>query len=304
MNGVITEKVTHVRDYDYEIVCGAAGNSFPKEYEIPRDNTGTLRKQKYDNCVAEVIAQLAESFWGTQFDFEEHSEGFIYGAYRSESSTSPGLIVSKAMECWRSIGTIQKKHFDIDAEMPEIKKIVKKYPDLYEMAQKCKISGFVQLRSTGTSSKDLQIKDALTKYNRGLVAVSPDGFAGGSHCIMLTGWNDNKNKYKIKNSWGDTYGDDGFAEIDKDEISQVYMPIFEPFVLPFEDVKESDWFYKHVKNTYFSGMMNGTSENTFDPDKPLTRAEAAAMFDRLMKNIDERLDILGRIEEDKKEYLK
>ena len=77
------------------------------------------------------------------------------------------------------------------------------------------------------------------------------------------------------------------------------MPIFEEFKVPFKDVKESDWFYKSVKNMYFSGMMNGTSERTFEPNKPMTRAEVATMFDRFAKYIDERFDLLDRLLEEK-----
>ena len=77
------------------------------------------------------------------------------------------------------------------------------------------------------------------------------------------------------------------------------MPIFKKITLPFNDVKESDWFYKSVKNMVFSGMMNGTSSDTFEPEKPMTRAEVATMFDRLMKNIDERFDILDRLLKEK-----
>lgn len=302
--GVQNEAVTHIRNYDYETVCGASGTTFPDEYEIPRDNTGYLRNQKFMNCVANVIAQIAESYWGTEFDMEPHSVGFTYGAFRNEYSTSEGMITSMAMDYWTKIGTIPEKYFDIDAEMPEMKKIVSNYPEIYEMAKKYKLSGYVQLRGTGQSSKDTQIKDALTKYNRGLVAVSPKGFTGGSHCIMLTGWNDNKDKYKFKNSWGENYGDNGFSEIDKDEISAVYMPIFEPIKLPFKDVKEDDWFFKSVKNMYLSGMMNGMSEDTFEPNSNLTRAQAATMFDRLIEYIDDRFDVFNRILEDKEKYLK
>ena len=302
--GVKLEATTHIRNYDYEIVCGVSGGTYPEEYEIPRENTGTLRNQKYENCVANVIAQLAEAFWGTQFEFEEHSEGFVYGALRKSNSTCTGMVVSSAMDYWTKLGTIPKNIFDIDAEMPEMKQIVSKYPDVLEMAKKYKISGYVQFKNSANNSRDMQVKDALIKYNNGLVAVSHDGFPGGSHCIMLTGWNDKTNKYKFKNSWGENYGDKGFSEISKDRIDEVYMPIFEPIKLPFDDVKESDWFYKSVKNMFFSGMMKGVSDNEFEPESNLTRAQAAVMFDRLIEYIDDRFDILNRVIEDKKEYLK
>lgn len=288
-NGAISEKFTHIRNYDYEIVCGTSNKEFPTRYEIPRENTGALRSQQYQDCVANVIAQIAEDFWNKELDVnEKHSEGFIYGALRKDTSTSPGMITSVAMEMWNKMGTIPDKYFDVITEMPDIKKIVQANPKLYEIAKKYRIEGYVEFRK----DRDNQIKDALLKYNRGLVAVSRNGFSGGSHCIILTGWDDDKGTYLIKNSWGATYGDNGFAEISKSEIDNVYMPIFKSIELPFTDVSKSDWFYKSVKNMFFSGMMQGTSDTTFEPDRPLTRAEAATMFDRLLKLIDERFDLI------------
>ncbi len=287
-NGAINEKFSHIRNYDYEVVCGVSDNKeIPARYEIPRENTGVLRDQQYEDCVANVIAQLAEAFWNNELGIDEkHSEGFIYGALRKDTSASPGMITSVAMELWNKIGTIPDKYFNTTEEMPRIMKIVQEHPELYDMAKKYRIEGYVQV------SGDRAIKDALYGYKRGLVAVSHNGFIGGSHCIMLTGWDDDKNKYLFKNSWGEKYGDKGFSEINKNEINYVYMPMFKPIQLPFTDVKESDWFYKDVKNTFFCGMMQGTSDTTFEPERPVTRGEESAILNRQNKKIDERFDMM------------
>ena len=165
------------------------------------------------------------------------------------------------------------------------------------MASKYKLKGYVTF-NYGQEKKDLAIKDALTKYNYGLLAVSNDYFRG-PHCIQLTGWNDKTIKYKFKNSWGETYGDNGYSEIPKDEINKVYLPLFEEIKLPFTDVDESAWYFNDVKKIHFSGFMKGTSETTFEPDRPLTRAEAAALLNRLNKEIDKRFDVLSRVFEEK-----
>jgi hypothetical protein len=288
--GLINEYLTHIRDYDYEVVCGASATEFPEEYEIPRENTGTLKDQgTTEACVSEVIAQIAESFYK-----EEMSEGFIYGKFRKESSYSPGMILSVAMDFWRSIGTLPKKYIDILLEMPDMKTFVNRFDDLGEIAQRYKLKGYVAINQGDKSVKDRNIKDALTKYNRGLVAVSHKGFKE-SHCILLTGWNDKNYTYKFKNSWGTSYGDNGFSEIPKDLINDVYLPIFEDIVLPFEDVSKDDWFYKDVEKMYFTGFMNGTGATTFEPNRPMTRAEMATMCNRILKEIDNRLDIFNRV---------
>lgn len=45
-----------------------------------------------------------------------------------------------------------------------------------------------------------------------------------------------------------------------------------PFVNPYTDVKNTDWFYEAVKFTSVNGLMNGMDKDTFAPQKELTRA--------------------------------
>ena len=301
MLGVQKELITHIRDYDYETVCGAvsADATYPEEYEIPRENTGTLKDQgNIGACVAEVVSQIAENWYSKQLgETTEMSEGFVYGGFRKDNETSPGMLMSRTMDFWTSIGTLPKKYFDVLKEMPEIREVVAKFPDFHDLAAKYRITGYTHL-NYGQEKKDRAIKEALMKYNYGLVSVANDYFRE-PHCIQLVGWNDKTNKYKFKNSWGASYGDNGFAEIPKDEINAVYLPLFEEIKLPFTDVKEDAWYYNDIKKIYFSGFMKGTGDTIFEPEKPLTRAEAATLFNRLNKSIDQRFDILNKVIEEK-----
>ena len=287
--GVVKEIIPHIRDYDYEVVCGVSSGSFPEEFEIPRENTGTLKDQgTVGACVAEVIAQIAEELWGRQLgEKEEFSEGYIYSEFRSEGSRGWGLVPTVALKAWMDTGTLPKKYYDKLYEMPEMRDIIDKFPEFDEIAKKYCISGFVRL------GKEIDVKDALTKYRYGLVGISNDYF-GESHCIEITGWNDKNEKYKFKNSWGKKYGDEGFGEISKDEVNHIYLPLLDDILLPFADVKEDDWYFKYVKHMYFNGYMKGTSDAAFEPDKPMTRAEVATLLYRVLKDVDERFDIVNR----------
>ena len=287
--GVIKEIIPHSRDYEYERVCGASDTAFPLEFEIPRENTGTDKDQgTVGACVAEVISQIAEELWKRQLgDQEEFSEGFIYAKFRSEGSKSYGLNPSVAMKAWMDTGTLPKKHYDKLYEMPDMRTIIDKFPEFDEIAKRYRISGFVRLY------KEAEIKDALMKNLHGLVAISHEYF-DESHAIELTGWNDKTNCYKFKNSWGTDYRDNGYGEIPKDEVDVIYLPILDDIKLPFTDVPEDSWYYKDIKNVYFNGMMKGTSDTTFEPDRPITRGEMAAIINRLQKNSDLNNDIINR----------
>lgn len=42
--------------------------------------------------------------------------------------------------------------------------------------------------------------------------------------------------------------------------------------MPFEDVREDDWFFPYVHDVYWAGLMNGTSLTTFEPETAASRA--------------------------------
>lgn len=291
--GVIPEIVEPIRNYDYEIVCGAAEDTkeYPKIFEIDR-NLATLKSQgAIGACVAETIAQIAEAYFG-----QEMSEGYAYGKFRKNELTGSGLIVSQALEFWRKLGTVPKQYFSKLTEMPDIRKLVNSIPELDNLAKQFPISGYASLNYADKKKKDNLIKEALTTTSKsyGLLAVS-DSYFSESHCIWLTGWNDETNSYKIKNSWGKNWGDNGFGEIPKGEVNAVYAIFFDGIKLPFEDVQPSDWFYGQVKNMYLAGLMSGTSDKTFEPNKPMTRAELATFGNNLLRAVDERNKILNSV---------
>lgn len=56
----------------------------------------------------------------------------------------------------------------------------------------------------------------------------------------------------------------------------------------FADVKESAWYAAAVDYVSEHGLMTGTGENKFEPDRPMTRAEVAAVITRLHQEMAEK----------------
>lgn len=50
----------------------------------------------------------------------------------------------------------------------------------------------------------------------------------------------------------------------------------------FKDVKSDAWYYKDVAKIQEREIMNGYQDNTFQPNKPVTRAELASVINKLM----------------------
>lgn len=296
-NGVINS-VSPIRDYEYSVISGSTEKNFPIEYTVKYTGAEIKDQGNYPFCVACALATVLEAW--IQKIYGENiiiSETFNFGALRKDALAINGMIHSEALKMQTEIGSVSKDIFDVVLGMPEIYNEIQKISGLFEEAKKWRFANYVRLNNGDTKTgrqKDLEIKDALTKYDVPLFAISPHHF-GGSHAIAIIGWDDNSDSYIIKNSWGESYGDKGNAKIPKSAIREVYLLLYEPIKLPFTDVKEDDWFYSYVKQAYLSGIINGKTETTFEPDMNITRAEAAAMISRLENKIDKAIEMMNDV---------
>ncbi len=284
-----------LRLYDYEtVVGGIAEKEYPKQFTLSRKASIKNQKPKKGGeilcCAGCAAATVLEYIFGIAM-----SESFLYAVHRSHNT--PGMYLSRLMEGLAKVGAVPLADFGVLLEVPEIINLVNSQPELLEKAKKYKITGYAKINYANAERKDLAIKDALSRADVALIASSPDYF-GGCHAFALDGWDDEKNKYKLQDSYGRDSGDNGYKEIPKDEVGEVYAVFVEELEIPFEDVPRDSWYYKDIRNLFFAGLINGKTETTFDPDGGITRAENAAMMSRLLNMIDERFirlyDILNK----------
>ena len=319
-SGGVIDAVPSIRIYEYDAVCGTSNITadIPSYFRLNDAEIGLVVKNQgtIGACVACATSTVCEALMlrvilgktnGEEITdedlkkellgLEEISQWFTYAYCRDENSKSEGMIPSSCLNHLKNKGTVPLKYFDIADEMPDIKQTVKKFPELYTLAEKYKLGGYVKF-SLNSKEKDAQIKDALLRYRTPLVCVAPSAF-GESHCICLIGWDDEKDEYIIKNSWGETYGDNGIGSLRKTKISDVFLLMSNEISLPFTDVSKDDWFYSAVRNVNLSGIMTGRTATEFAPNANITRAEVATVVSRILEKIDERFDNLNKLLEEK-----
>ena len=64
----------------------------------------------------------------------------------------------------------------------------------------------------------------------------------------------------------------------KVDLNEVRIKLIEH---PFTDIQTSQWFYSDMLTMYHAGVINGTSETTFEPEGMVTRAQFITMLYRL-----------------------
>lgn len=277
------------RVYTYEAVGGA---ELPKAFTVT-DLPKVKNQGSVNSCCACAASEIMEVLNGREFDnHTEFSEGYIYGRCRSESGKYEGMYPDLLVEELRKKGSVPTTLFNKSFEMPEMQEILKTHKSIAKLdgiAEKYRIKGYVAF----LGKKYDEMKEALYVHDVPLLAISRNYF-GGSHAVIIIGYTESG--FIIQNSWGEKWGNKGRKVIPLGAIDYAYLLIDEVFNLNFKDVKETDWFYKAVKDCVFGGLMKGRSEDVFDPGAPLTRAEAA----QLMSNFAKKIDEISKIKEDGK----
>ncbi len=292
--------IDSIRIYDYSAISkeipAAAADSSVTDYKIPEDIMPRVFDQgDIGSCVANAICAVLETFYYLETGKKiELSTGWFYGHNRPEYSNGCGMVTSRAIEYTKDFGSVTTTVFNDYEEMPEMKKIVAKRPELETFAKDTRIKSFVTFNKADRESRWQDIKEAFLAYNLPMVAVSNDYF-GESHCIMLYGFNENGKRgreFYFQNSWGESFGTKGRSTIPYDRVNSVYLLLDEEITLHFDDVSEDAWYYKNVLHLYSAGLIKGKTDSEFGPNDPITRAEVCAMIDRLMERIETKDDAM------------
>lgn len=307
------------RDYPVGSVAQVSAENIPADFEVwqpPVENQGSV-----GNCVAQSCANIMECIaheYGE--DHKDYSVGFIYG-HPDNSSPDYGMYPRDACKILQKSGDILREVWDcLSYENPGCKALWLKYVTEDMKSQARKIAAYVRIHSKA------EMQAFMLKYNLPVMIIAKsEAFkegVGGRHATVCYGWisketyekdpsrvNDRNETQeyedlKFTNSWGThnhVNNGRGFCKFEDMEEIWGLVPVEK---VTLSDIK-NNWAKKDIESLLNLGIITGYPDNTFRPEKSITRAEAATMimrqirrqdainaeFNKRLKVIEERLGI-------------
>lgn len=249
--------------------------TFPREFEVwtsPVENQYSV-----GNCVAQALAAIVESEWHRLYgDLLEYSVGYIYGNRRKEGTPkSSGMFPRLGCESVIDNGDVTKTVFECVDEVPNAIKEFEKVYDSIKNKAWCPFGEYIRIRKIEDYKRFLLKYKIPTLIRVDASCISP--LTKGNHAVVGYGW-DWDGSVKIHNSWGKRCA---HVMINWDDVKEMWGLV--PMKKEFTDVNKEAWYADVVEEAAFDGVINGYPDGTFKPEKPVTRAEMAAIYARIKK---------------------
>ena len=275
MTGALLSPVDE-RDYP---ICMAYEDS--EDIEIPESFTTSFQppqaKQINGSCVAHTIANIMEVMYHNMTSkHEDFSIGFVYGNRKANEYDGEGMYVRTACKNLCNDGNIKAELFENYGSAPSIIECVKEFKEQFPDWKEFTYIPAHYVRTNVTN----EVKKFIMKYNIPVMACVDTQqfyFGSGMHAMALYGWEGNT--AIMQNSWGDKCP---IVKVDFDLIEEFWLIV--PFeIVNFTDLSTEHRAYESILRCVDKKLLLGYPDNTFAPDKSLTRAEMAVLIYRMMK---------------------
>ncbi len=181
--------------------------------------TNVTDQEECGSCWAHSSCGVTEAIYNIE-NMEEYKAGTLETLDLSEQYLISDCFAWKTYNCEGGNTNMALKEIEVDGIPDE-----DCYP-LKNSNSKCRPCSDWEDRLWRISSRDRvdpigTTKDEETKIKRKIVCNGPVASYGGGHSVVIVGWNETRDVWIIKNSWGDswenqegaTFTEDGYGEI-------------------------------------------------------------------------------------------
>ena len=253
-------------------------------------------------CVAHALASAVEILQHYDTGSREIiSTSWFYGYRESDDYQQEGMYISEALEMARKVGGVPKSLMPDNLGYKESQKLIQGMKDsCLSVAGNYRIKNYASIEKYNIMSSmyennapviiGMVVYDSfLYVDSTGILPVPKDTEEiHGGHAVLCVGWTTiNDEVYLvIKNSWGEDWGDNGYAYMKLSDD----MPIYEMYIIYDEanhplfltDIA-GHWCEEDAKLAIRCGIINGYEDETFKPDNNITRGEMASIVAKLLK---------------------
>ena len=259
MNTGLVLSPIDIRDYKLKTI----DTNIPKEYFI---NTIPIKNQRTSpTCVPHVLSEIVEFHtFKDNNSFNRFSTEFIYGNRNETEYTSEGMYYRDGFRILKEYGDVRYEDLKGNSASAAAarKNISNNINVLKEKAYPFRISSYYKISSIE------ELKYSI--YNYGPVAAAvrwqKDNIINGTyqfdelapstyHAVLIVGWNENE--LIIQNSWGRSFGIDGYFKIPY-EVARVVIKEMYGVTDDIENIikpHKTNWFVT-LMNTIINIMQN------------------------------------------------
>lgn len=270
-------KTEDKRDYIYSV----SGKSYPESFEISLKGFKVHDQGSYQNCATHALSALIEIVTGS----DAISYPWYYGNRRYTDHKGEGTEARGLLKAAQKDGGLYFSRYPFEAEVSEvIDTFNEKFTEFKKEAERIKIGNYYQCLTIDA------VKDSLLKGMPVLVGTlvfksfyeitkdniimpeprikngSLEEMAGG-HMMLITGYD--KRGFKVLNSWGESFGDDGtfimpYSIVSWSEKNNFPIPLFEAWAIDEVIITKNGWYKENNKWRY---RENGVDKKGWIMDK-------------------------------------
>ncbi len=234
------------------------------------------------SCTAFAMSAILECIEYKLYGRKENfSVGFLYGNRRQSDWKGEGCIMRDVPKTVQKYGNVYNTVYE---DLSEVSKVIDNFEKNYascSMHSKKLVKNYIRIDT------EQEAKSFLYKYNVPLFVstrmkyINPLTKSEGLHAMAAYGYD--KKYFYCLNSWG-KYNCE-HPKIKFENFTEVWgiVPMEKE---KFKDIEDSYWAKDIIENLAEKRIVNGFADNTFRPEKQLTRAEYCASVYNLLKYIE------------------